>query len=671
MIRMRKSILWKILLGIIVPVVLCLCILLVTIFSFIKADIEKTNQDELTANSQKAAYQVENFFTQYTKTAEAVASQPSFENFFKNTTLGVYILQAPGYSDIKDCMDRAAALDQDTILACWVADFDSSQLTQSDNFTAKPEWDVTTRPWYIDMVKKNGAILTAPYIDTASGGLVVTAAAPVYDHNTNQMIGAVGLDITLEKLNTMMASYKLGNTGSFVFLSADGSVVYDNNKDNIMKNIKDVGLSADAVDVCSGGKESYVEYTRNDDKMYGYYSLIGDTGWSVLSSLPEKEFYEDYSGLIKIAIIIAVAILAILLIIIVVISRGIIRPLSNLAHTANQIADGNLNVEIDTRTIDETGQVALGFGRTVDRLKNYIIYIDEIATTLDEIAEGNMVFELQHDYAGEFSKIKVALLKIQTTFSQTLSDISVAAEQVASGSDQLAGGAQELSQGAMQQASSIEELSATIMEISHEISKNAENAKLADRISIESATEVERGNEQMQHMIAAMDEIKTASHQISNIIKAIDDIAFQTNILALNAAVEAARAGAAGKGFAVVADEVRNLAGKSAEAAKNTTNLIETAIAAVENGTKIVDETAHSLGKIVESAKKSSVVINEISDATENQSTSIKQVTVGVDQISAVVQTNSATAEETAAASEELSSQANLLKELIERFRLS
>lgn len=668
---MRKSILWKILIGIIVPVVLCLSILLVTISSFIKADIEKNNRAELTANSQKAAYQVENFFTHYTQITEAIASQPSFENFFKNTTPGVYILQATGYPEIKSCMDRAAAIDSNTILACWVADFDSSQLTQSDNFTAKPEWNVTTRPWYIDMVKKNGTILTAPYIDTASGGLVVTAASPVYDRNTNQMIGAVGVDITLEKLNTIMASYKLGDTGSYTFLSADGSVVYDNNKDNIMKNVKDIGLSAEVVDICNSGKEGYIQYARNDARMFGYYSLIGDTGWSVLSSLPEKEFYEDYNGLIKMSTIIAGVILAILLLIIILISRGITKPLRRLAHTANQIADGNLNVEIDARTIDETGQVALGFGRTVDRLKNYIIYIDEIATTLNEIAEGNLIFELQHDYAGEFLKIKVALLKIQTTFSQTLSEISVAAGQVASGSDQLAGGAQELSQGAMQQASSVEELSATIMEISHDISKNAENAKLADRISIESANEVERGNEQMQHMIAAMEEIKTASHQISNIIKAIDDIAFQTNILALNAAVEAARAGAAGKGFAVVADEVRNLAGKSAEAAKNTTDLIETAIAAVENGTKIVDETAHSLGKIVESAKKSSVVINEISDATENQSSSIKQVTVGVDQISAVVQTNSATAEETAAASEELSSQANLLKELIERFRLS
>ncbi|MBN7773213.1 methyl-accepting chemotaxis protein [Clostridium aminobutyricum] len=667
---MRKSILWKILVGIIVPVVLCLCILLATLFNLIKSDIEITTQDQLTANSQKAAYQVENFFTQYTQIAEAVASQPDFESFFKNTTKGIYILEAPGYADIKVGMDNAAALDTDTILACWVADFDSSQLTQSDNFTAKPEWDVTSRPWYIKMVKENGTILTAPYIDTASGGLVVTAAAPVYDSTTNQMIGAVGLDITLEKLNSIMASYKLGKTGSFIFLSDDGSVVYDKNNDNIMKNVYEVGLSSEATEAYNSSKEGYLEYTRDNAKLYGYYNLIGNTGWSVLSSLPEKEFYEDYNGLKKLATSISAVILALLIVVIVFISKGIIKPLQKLAHTANQIADGDLDVKLDTKHMDETGQVAQGLGRTVVRLKDYIKYINEISFVLDEIAEGNIVFELQHDYTGEFAKIQVALLKIQNTFSQTLSEIAVAADQVATGSDQLASGAQGLSQGAMQQASSVEELSAAIAEISHDIAKNADNAKLANQISVESAAEVEHGNQQMKHMIAAMEEIKTASNQISNIIKAIDDIAFQTNILALNAAVEAARAGTAGKGFAVVADEVRNLAGKSAEAAKNTTDLIETAIAAVENGTKIVGETAQSLSKIVESAKQSNAVINEISDATGNQSESITQVTVGVDQISFVVQTNSATAEETAAASEELSSQANLLKELIGHFKL-
>ncbi|MBN7773212.1 methyl-accepting chemotaxis protein [Clostridium aminobutyricum] len=666
---MRKSILLKILVGVITPVVLCLCILLVTLFSLIKSDIESTTKNELTANSKQAAFQVENFFTQYTKATETAAAIPIFEEFFQTLQLGTPIQQASGYAQIDVIMRNIAAFDSENSVA-WVSDFDSSQYARSDGLISSPDWVITTRDWYKQIVEENKTIVTAPYLDSATGLMGVSIISPVYDSLSGQMIGIFGLDIQLTQLGKIMADYKLGDTGFFLFIADDGSIVYDKDHENVMKNLTEIGLSSTATDAYASQKEGYIEYSRGEEHIYGYYSLIGTTGWSILSSLPEKEFYEGYNHLATLAVIIAMISIAVLSAVIVLISTGIIKPLKRLAHAANQIADGDLNVKVDTRYMDETGQVAQGLDRTVLRLKDYMKYIDEVSYVLDEMAEGNIIFELKQDYVGEFAKIKVALLKIQSTFTQTLSEIAVAADQVANGSDQLASGAQEMSQGAMQQASSIEELSATITEISHDISKNAANAKLADQISAESETEVDHGNQQMKHMIAAMEEIKNSSKQISNIIKAIDDIAFQTNILALNAAVEAARAGAAGKGFAVVADEVRNLAGKSAEAAKNTTGLIETAIAAVENGTTIVDETAQSLNRIVESARQSKTVISEISDATGNQSASITQVTIGVEQISSVVQTNSATAEETAAASEELSSQANLLKELIGQFRL-
>ncbi|WP_312652328.1 methyl-accepting chemotaxis protein [Aminipila sp.] len=666
----KKSILLKFLIGVIIPVVICLCILLVSIFSLVKSQVEDSTAKTLTANSKQAAYQVENFFTQYIKMTETLALNPDVQQLFTNVTKGTTITSPEGFPNVKKSLIGLQAMDSENILSTWVADVDASQLTQSDGFTSGADWDITGRPWYILMKEKNGTILSQPYVDTATGKMVVTAASPVYDNVTQQIIGAVGVDITLDNLEKIMASYTLGDTGFFVFLSADGSVIYDKNADNIMKNVKDIGLSEELINAFEKKTEKYFAYEKDKEPVYGYYSMIGDTGWSVLSSLPEEEFYQDYSVLMKVSLGIFVAALLILSLVIVVIAKGIVKPLKRLAENANQIADGDLEVIVDTRAIDETGQVAEGLDRTVVRLREYIKYIDEVSFILGEMASGNLVFELKQDYVGEFAKIKDALLDIQRTFIQTFSEIAVSADQVATGSEQLAQGAQQLSQGSMQQASSVEELSATIMEISEGIKKSAQNANEASNISSESEIEVEHGNQQMTKMISAMEEIKSASNQISNIIKAIDDIAFQTNILALNAAVEAARAGEAGKGFAVVADEVRNLAAKSGNAAKDTTSLIETAIAAVENGTKIVDETAASLEKIVVNTKHSATVIDEISEAGNQQAEFMNQVTVGVDQISTVVQTNSATAEETAAASEELSSQANLLKELIAKFKI-
>ena len=385
------------------------------------------------------------------------------------------------------------------------------------------------------------------------------------------------------------------------------------------------------------------------------------------------EAIDEANNTVKIACIAILAITVICAVVAILlasaIASGIVKPIEKVKAAAEAISNGDLNAVVDYNSKDELGELSGSMRNTIDRMKNVIGDIDYLMT---EMAAGNFAVKSRNlgYYAGDFENIVIAMRKLRDTMSATLNDINTSAKQVDMGSDQVASGAQALSQGATEQAAAIEQLSATIADISNQIKETSENAKIAGQLSAEAGKEVQGSNEYMAQMIAAMSEIASTSDEIGKIIKTIDDIAFQTNILALNAAVEAARAGAAGKGFAVVADEVRNLAGKSAEAAKSTTNLIENSISAVEKGSKIADMTARSLGVVVEKAGNVDAKIQQIAQASENQASAIVQVTQGIEQIASVVQTNSATAQQSAASAQELSGQSQVMKGLVSRFKL-
>jgi methyl-accepting chemotaxis protein len=356
---------------------------------------------------------------------------------------------------------------------------------------------------------------------------------------------------------------------------------------------------------------------------------------------------------------------------IIAVSKGIIAPLKNLTNTANQIADGRLDISAEVNSSDETGQLASALNRTVVQLNRYIGYIREITHVLQTMADGDIRVKLEQDYVGEFQPIKEALLQISSSLNHTLSAIRITADQVNSGAEQVSSAAQALASGSTEQAATVEELSASIISISVQAEQNAENVRKASEYVLQSGKGLEESNKHMEKLNAAMDEISVASEKISNITKVIEDIAFQTNILALNAAVEAARAGEAGKGFAVVADEVRNLAAKSAEAAKQTSELIGHSVATVMEGEKMAGETALTLKDVALKSQLVVEVIHEIDEASSEQAASIGQINQGLSQVSAVVQTNAATAEESSASSEELAAQAQLLKNEVGKFILS
>lgn len=354
-----------------------------------------------------------------------------------------------------------------------------------------------------------------------------------------------------------------------------------------------------------------------------------------------------------------------------IVSDSIRLPVRQLMEASEEMKKGNLSVSdsITYESNDEVGKLAASMRETLQFLHTYI---EEISTTLHAIAGGDLTLNANAitEFRGDFASIRESMAYILSNLNTTLGDIQHAAEQVNSGAIQIASGAQSLAQGASEQAASIQELSSAVGDISEQISQTAENAASAMRTTQSTSEQAAVCNQQMHHMMAAMDELTEKSSQISKIVKTIEDIAFQTNILALNAAVEAARAGAAGKGFAVVADEVRSLAAKSADASKNTSVLIGGTVDAVNNGTKILSDTAQSLNAVVEDSRAASELASQIAQAAASQAAAVTQIGQSIEDISGVVNTTSSTAEESAAASQQLSSQATLLSNLLERFRL-
>ncbi len=508
----------------------------------------------------------------------------------------------------------------------------------------------------------------------AGKNLCVCSGTPIRDGS--KLIGVISTVCSLQDSNFVEQLKKI--TGcEFTVFSGDERI----NTTLIVDGKRQIGtkLNSNIANQVITNKQNFIGKTNILGNSYiAGYTPILDNGGTAVGALFAGKNVEQTEQTTNFTIMLSI-LLAILMVIIstIVLNKFIKRmvrvPLDKIVVLANNMENGEIGISnkdavaLTIHSEDEVGQVASALANTVSSLQ---MYVGEISNVLSAVSNGDLTVETQREYHGDFSNIKGALDNIIESLNDVLSNISKAAVSVSTRSEQIASNAMALSQGATEQASSTEELSATIIEISNQVQKTAENAAVASSIASQSSDEVDKGNKSIEKMLLAMNNINSASTEISKIIKTIEDIAFQTNILALNAAVEAARAGSAGKGFAVVADEVRNLASKSAEAAKQTAALIQNTVSLVDNGTKIANVTAESFKEIIVSSNKSTSLIAEISEATNTQASAVSQLALGIEQITQVVQTNSATSEENAAASHDLSTQAQVLQSLVDKFQL-
>ena len=481
------------------------------------------------------------------------------------------------------------------------------------------------------------------------------------ESKTNEM-----LDVLKEEMRCEFTVFE-GNTRAYTTIQKDGQrVVGTPLAEDLAQIVLEEGKSyIGELDIF--GVEYLCSYVPTKDSS-------GNVNGLIFAGVSMTEASEEIDLTIKLSCATGITLVLIsVLIMSIFIRNAVSQPLSKITKLAQTISNGDLGLErgenltVDFDSNDEIGLLSVAFENTILRLRNYI---GEISSILQEISKGNLTSSITQDYVGDFSSIRNSMEGILTKLNGTMSQIMESSDYVSNGSTQMSMGAQALSQGAVEQSSAVEELDGSIQKISHHVGQTAENAQEASKKVEFLSEQITESNQKMQEMIQAMQDINDSSNEISKIIKTIENIALQTNILALNSAVEASRAGEAGKGFAVVAKEVRELAGKSSNASKSTTELIERSITAVEYGSNIANETAAQLASVVANANEIVETTVQIANAAQIQADSVAQVQERISQISGVVQTNSATAEQSAATSEELSAQAGLLKNLIDMFRL-
>ena len=538
----------------------------------------------------------------------------------------------------------------------------------------RPDISITTRDYFKSAIA-GVPYMSAPLISKKDNSVVLYAAAKV---NNGIYDGIVFGELSNDVFSKIVQDVSIGKKGFGYIIDKTGTIIA--HKDNKLvesltnyitladQDKKFAGLSAFTSTILKNQNGTMSTKVNGPEQYVAYTPIGGTDGWILVMAADRAEMMQTFNQGVSLSILMTAIFLILSILFAIIFSNSIGKPITLLNKRLGLLSQGDLNSPVPSvKSKNEVGQLASSMSSTVKNLRDYI---QDIHNVLSNITNGNLDVSTKQEYVGDFVDIKTDMNGIIDALNDIMVGIASVSEQVASGSGMVSNSSTALSQGATEQASAIQELSASIEEIASQTRRNAENAETVDKLSLSARDNAAGGNMRMKDMLTAMEEINESSAKIGKIIKVIDDIAFQTNILALNAAVEAARAGQHGKGFAVVAEEVRTLAAKSANAANETTDLIETSIRKVEAGTKIARETADALGNIVREVDRVAELVATISSASQEQAGSIEQIKSGVSQISQVVQTTAATAEESAAASVELSQQAEQLQQTVSVFKV-
>lgn len=573
----------------------------------------------------------------------------------------------------KNAEEKAAILNQ----RIQDHNFDGGYLLDSNGIDILTGGDLSDSIFFKEGMQGNTYISTPAYYE-ATKSVWFVVSAPLWEDGIpgTRPVGVVAYIPNGEFLNDIMRSIKIGKGGTAFMLDANGITIADVNSELV--GIEDSVALGDTnprlrkySSICRkmvAGEDGTGTFTYNGKtKVVAYSPVPGTAGWSIGIAAVRNEFLGKFFLSLILTVIFVVLFTLFGIQNGIRLGKAVAKPITVSVDRLKLLAAGDLHSDVPVPT--ENDETAILMNCLAETIRDLNMVISDISSHLAELSEGNFTISVDEAYKGDFSQINDSFHGIVNSLNNAMREVDSNAESVQRGAMDLAGASQSLAEGATDQASAIEELTATMTDISEKIHNNAENAEKVREIVEGMNHQIIESNEQMTQSTEAMSKIREASNKIAEIISSIEEIASQTNLLALNASIEAARAGDAGKGFAVVATQVGILSEQSSAAAKNTKDLIQNAILAVEEGTRLANSTAESLLLVVENAKTVSESVSEIAEASNNQAESAAQITEGINQIAGVVESNSATSQESAAASEALSDQANLLKDLLGRFK--
>lgn len=675
---MNRNKLCKLGLRISVTVFVIQLVAFIALFAFISISVSTSTRNNAVSNMQTAALDRSEIINNYIQSTEdtltAYLQADQIYNLLRDPSNEEYVAAAQKYTE-------KFSKNITNLEGIYASSWDTKMLThtnpQSVGIVTRTD-EARRKQLHDAILATEGVYNTGIIISPAVGNAQIISMYKAVREDDGSHIGLGGIGIFTSGLKEKLNALPLEGLPEAEYYLVDidsGEYIFHPDNDKI-GTVADEEFMSDIISqVKSGGNVcNSVSYRDNGVAKIAAFNGISDKNWVFIISDNSSEVFASVTRLTIMLAVLFLICVVILSGIVYLVIRKIISPLKTVEGVVANLGELRLNESANVEKFigrnDEIGSIAEAVNKLSLSLKNAS---DDIGRILGEMSDGNFTVDTGRNnayYIGDFSVISENLSSIKTKISSVLSDISVSAEQVHSNSEQVASISQTLSQGTVEQNESVDELAKNLGAIEKQIRENSVNCSEARSVMDKTSAAVADVDNKMSDLTEAMVKINDASNKINNIINTIEDIAFQTNILALNAAVEAARAGAAGKGFAVVADEVRNLASKSAEAVKNTTELIETSIAAVNNGAKLTKQTASSMEELDKYTLEFKQIVGDIAESGDKQANMVVKINEGISRISNVVQSNSATAEESAAASEELSGQAGMLKELIEKFRL-